>query len=81
MRRKKGKEIAIVIKYINTKNALIEVKYREGTPIGDDDMICELCNEAAASIIITKNMHDFGAHNTKSGKDLIRIPAYAFCIC
>ena len=26
----------------------------------------------------TKTADDFGVHNTKSGKDLIRIPAFAF---
>jgi biotin operon repressor len=36
---KKGKEIDIVVDYPNTKNILIEVKYREGAPIADDDAI------------------------------------------
>lgn len=75
---KKGKEIDIVVDYPNTKNILIEVKYREGAPIADDDAISELCGEAAASIVVTKNPGDFGLHNTKSGKDMIRIPAFAF---
>ena len=75
---KRGKEIDVVVDYPNTKNILIEVKYREGAPIADDDAICELCDEAAAAIIVTKNANDFGIHNTKSGKDMIRIPAFAF---
>ena len=75
---RKGKEIDIVIEYTNTKNILIEVKYREGAPIAEDDAISELCGEAAASIVVTKSASDFGVHNTKSGKDLIRIPAFAF---
>ena len=75
---RKGKEVDIVVEYTNTKNILIEVKYREGAPIADDDAISELCSEAAASIVVTKNANDFGVHNTKSGKDLIRIPAFAF---
>lgn len=75
---KKGKEIDIVVDYPNTKNILIEVKYREGAPIADDDAISELCNEASAAIVVTKNANDFGLHNTKFGKDMIRIPAFAF---
>ncbi len=73
-----GKEVDIVVEYTNAKNILIEVKYRENAPIADDDTISELCGDAAASIVVTKNANDFGVHNTKTGKDLIRIPAFAF---
>ena len=76
--RRKGKEIDIVVDYPNTKNIPIEVKYREGAPIADDDAIVELCKESSAAIIITKNADDYGVHNTKCGKDLLRIPAFAF---
>ena len=75
---KKDKEIDIVVEYPNTGNILIEVKYREGAPIPDDDAIAELCGEASAAIIVTKNASDFGVHHTKSGKDMLRIPAFAF---
>lgn len=75
---KKGKEIDIVVDYPNTNNILIEVKYREGAPVADDDAIVELCGEAAAAVIVTKNADDFGVHNTKSGTDILRIPAFAF---
>ena len=75
---RRGKEVDIVVEYTNAKNILIEVKYRENAPIADDDAISELCGEAAASIVVTKNANDFGIHNTKAGKDLIRIPAFAF---
>jgi hypothetical protein len=27
---------------------------------------------------VTKGASDFGVHNTKSGKDMLRIPAFAF---
>ena len=74
---KKGKEIDSVVGYPNTKNILIEVKYREGAPIADD-AIGELCEESSAAIVVTKNADDFGVHNTKCGKDLLRIPAFAF---
>jgi hypothetical protein len=75
---KKGKEIDIVVDYPNTSNILIEVKYREGAPIADDDAIVQLCGEASAAIVVTKNPGDFGVHNTPQGKDLLRIPAFAF---
>lgn len=75
---RKEKEIDIVVNYPKAKKILIEVKYREEAPIADDDAIVMLCEEAAASIIVTKSISDFGVHNTKSGKDMIRIPAFAF---
>lgn len=75
---KKNKEVDIVVDYPNVKNILIEVKYREGAPIADDDAIITLCEEASAAIIVTKNADDFGVHNTKTGQELLRIPAFAF---
>lgn len=75
---RKGKEIDIVVDYPNTNNILIEVKYRENAPISDDDAISELCDNASAAIVITKSPNDFGIHNTKTGKNMIRIPAFAF---
>lgn len=75
---KKDKEIDIVVDYPNIKNILIEVKYRDGAPIADDDAISELCEEASAAIIVTKNANDFGVHTSKSGKEMLRIPAFAF---
>lgn len=75
---RKGKEIDIVVDKPNAYNILIEVKYREGAPIKDDDAIAELCSDASAAIVVTKGASDFGVHNTKSGKDMLRIPAFAF---
>ena len=75
---RKGKEIDIVVDKPNAYNILIEVKYREGAPIKDDDAIVELCAEASAAIVVTKSASDFGIHNTKSGRDMLRIPAFAF---
>lgn len=75
---KKNKEIDIVVDYRNAVNILIEVKYREGAPIADDDAISALCGEASAAIVVTKSVNDFGIHKTKSGKDMLRIPAFAF---
>jgi len=75
---KRGKEIDIVVDYPSIKKILIEVKYRESAHIADDDAICELCEEASAAIVVTKNASDFRIQQTKSGKDMIRIPAFAF---
>ena len=75
---KKNKEIDVVVDYPKIKNILIEVKYREGAPISDDDAIVEFCDEASAAIIITKTPNDFGIHNTPGGRELLRIPAFAF---
>ena len=75
---RKEKEVDIVVEYANKKNILIEVKYREGAPIPDSDAICQLCKEAAAAIIITKNANDYGIHRTASCDGLLRIPAFAF---
>ncbi len=75
---KKNKEIDVVVDYPNIKNILIEVKYREGAPVADDDAIVTMCEESSAAIIVTKTPDDFGVHNTKCGRDLLRIPAFAF---
>ena len=75
---RKNKEIDVVVDYPNIKNILIEVKYRDKAPIADDDAIIELCEEASAAIIVTKSADDYGVHNTRSGRNLLRIPAYAF---
>ena len=75
---KKDKEIDIVVEYPKIKNILIEVKYRDGAPIADNDAISELCENSSASIIVTKSPSDFGIHHTRSGFKMLRIPAYAF---
>ena len=74
----KDKEIDIVVDYPNVRNILIEVKYRDGAPIADDAAISKLCEDASAAIIVTKNADDFGVHHTKTGKEMLRIPAFAF---
>ena len=75
---KKNKGIDIVVEYPNIRNILIEVKYREGAPIADDDAISRLCGKAAAAIVVTKNSADYGIRNAKSGAEMLRIPAFAF---
>ena len=75
---KKNKEIDIVVGYHNADRVLVEVKYQEGAPVPDDDAIAELCAEASAAIVVTKSAADFGVHNTRVGRDMLRIPAFAF---
>lgn len=75
---KKDKEIDIVVACHNNKKILIEVKYRNEAPIPESSAIYTMSEKVAAAIVVTKNPDDFGIHNTKNGKDLIRIPAYAF---
>ena len=74
----KDNEVDIVVDYPNIKNILIEVKYREQAPISDDDAIVELSRDASAAIIVTKRADDYGIHHTADGRELIRIPAFAF---
>ena len=75
---KKDQEIDIVVDYPNIRNILIEVKYREQAPIPDNSAICQLAGEASAAIVVTKRADDFGTHHAPDGKELIRIPAFAF---
>ena len=75
---KNTKEIDIVVQYVKVGNILIEVKYREGAPVGNDNAIIQFSDNARTSIIVTKNAEDFGTHNTPSGKTILRIPAFAF---
>ena len=75
---KAGKEIDVVVDYPGIRKIMIEVKYREQAPISDQDAICELSDEASAAIIITKRADDCGVHRAKNGRELLRIPAFAF---
>ena len=75
---KNTKEIDIVVQEANNSNTLIEVKYREGAPVGNDNAIIQFSDNARTSIIVTKNAEDFGMHNTPGGKTILRIPAFAF---
>lgn len=75
---KKDKEIDIVVDYPKVRNILIEVKYREQAPVPDTDAIIELSDEASAAIIVTKRADDYGTHHAPNGRELIRIPAFAF---
>ncbi len=74
----RDKEIDVVVNYPSTRNILIEVKYREQAPIQDDSAICQMCEEASAAIVVTKRAEDFGTHHAPNGRELIRIPAFAF---
>lgn len=75
---KRNQEIDIVVDYPNVKNILIEVKYREHAPVADESAICALCEHSSAAIIVTKRADDYGTHQAPGGRELIRIPAFAF---
>lgn len=75
---RKNKEVDIVVDYPRIKHILVEVKYKENASIADDDAIVDLCDQASASIVVTKNATDFGVHNTNKSKNLLRVPAFAF---
>lgn len=72
------KEVDVVVDLPNARKVLIEVKFREQAPIADDDAICLLAEEASHAFVITKRFDDYGTHHTPSGKELIRLPAFAF---
>jgi len=72
------KEVDIVVEYPNTRNILVEVKYRDQAPVSDENAISEMSINASASIIVTKRADDYGVHHTKHGVNMIRIPAFAF---
>ena len=74
---KSGNEIDIVVNFPNGK-ILIEVKYRENAIIGKKDAIYELAGEAASAIVITKRDDDYGVQLSMEGKEILRIPAFAF---
>ena len=75
---RKNKEIDIVVEYPHIRDIMVEVKYREQTPIANDDAIIEYCSQASAAFIITKRAEDFGVHDAPNGQKLLRIPAFAF---
>ena len=54
-----------------------KVKYREQAPI-PDDAIVELSKDASAAIVVTKRADDYGTQRTPDGREIIRIPAFAF---
>jgi len=74
---KTGNEIDIVVEFLTGK-ILIEVKYRENASIGVKDAICELADEAASAIVVTKREDDYGVQHSMGEKGILRIPAFAF---
>lgn len=75
----KDKEIDIVVQYAqNTNPIMIEVKYRENSPITERDLIVELSQDDKPNMVITKTIDDFGLHEYKNGKKIFKIPAPVF---
>ena len=75
---RKSKEIDIVVNKPKAYNILIEVKYRDGAPIKNDDAISELCSSANTAIIVSKLADDFGMRPSSSGGEMLCIPSFAF---
>lgn len=75
---RKSKEIDIVVNKPKAYNILIEVKYRDGAPIKNDDAISELCSSANAAIIVSKLADDFGMRPSSFRGEMLCIPAFAF---
>ncbi len=73
-----GKGIDIVADHPNIRNILLEVKCREQAPVSDDSAIAQLCGEAGAALTITKRFDACGLQPAPCGKQMIRIPAFAF---
>ena len=65
----KNKEIDVVVERINRPPVCIEVKYREGAPVSDDEAIITWSEKVELSIIVTKNVQDFGVPHTRNGTD------------
>lgn len=75
----KDKEIDIVVQYAqNTKPIMIEVKYRDNSPITERNLIVELSQDDKPNMVITKTIDDFGLHEYKNGKKIFKIPAPVF---
>jgi len=74
---KKGNEIDIVVDRPRWK-ALIEIKYRENAEIKEKDALYQHAGDASLAIVVTKRATDFGVNPTKTGKDILRIPAFCF---
>nr|WP_243166291.1 ATP-binding protein [Anaerotruncus massiliensis (ex Togo et al. 2019)] len=74
---KKDNEIDVVVNF-PTGKILVESKYRDPAPIGEKDAIYQLADKASRAIIVTKRENDFGIQPSASGKNMLRIPAYAF---
>ena len=75
----RDKEIDIVVQYAQNPNPImIEVKYREDSPISENDLIVSLSKEDLPNLVITKRIDDFGLHEYKGNKKIFKIPAPVF---
>ena len=57
---------------------MIEVKYRDNSPISEKDLIVDLSQSEHPNLVITKTIDDFGLHEYKNGKKIFKIPAPVF---
>jgi predicted AAA+ superfamily ATPase len=74
---KKGNEIDIVVDYPNVRKILIEVKYREQAHSGRLRH-CSVVRQRQRGPYITKRPEDCALQKAPCGKQMLRIPAFAF---
>lgn len=75
----RDKEVDIVVQYAQkAEPILIEVKYREESPIPEKDMIVELSSNERPNLVITKRTDDFGLCEYKGDKRIYKLPASVF---
>ena len=75
---KRGRVIDIVVRYPGNRAMLLDVKYADDASVSDRDEIAARCGEAASAMVLTKHPRDYGVVQVADGKQLLRIPAFAF---
>jgi len=74
---KSDKEIDIITNSVK-ENMYVEVKYRENSAIKQDNPIYQKIDDKDRLFVITKNIDDCSITQLKSGKKIVKIPAFAF---
>ncbi len=75
----KSKEIDIVVQYAQSiAPIMMEVKYRENSPISEKDLIVQLSSKERPNLVITKRIDDFGLTDYKDDKRIYKVPAPVF---
>ncbi len=73
------REIDVVVS-LPTGRLLVEVKYRDATPVNRHDAIVSVANEKETSgaVVVTKRFDDYGVLGGGSRVPIVKIPAFAF---
>ena len=74
---KTNKEIDIITNSVK-ENMYVEVKYRENSTIKQDNPIYQKQGERDRLFVITKNIDDYDIISLKSGKKIVKIPAFVY---